>query len=108
MERVNSLWSPPLLAFLDSLTDWLGDHKWVVWAGLGLSVAMFAATLFLIPWVVVRIPSDYLTHNRPPELPWAKSHPALRILLVIGKNLLGVFLILLGILLSLPGVPGPG
>jgi hypothetical protein len=107
MERVNSLW-PPLLALLDSLTAWLGDHKWVVWAGMGLSAVLFLATIFLVPWIVVRIPADYLTHNRPPELPWARAHPALRILLVIGKNLLGVFLILLGIVLSLPGIPGPG
>ena len=27
---------------------------------------------------------------------------------VIGKNLLGVFLVVLGLLLSLPGVPGQG
>jgi hypothetical protein len=34
--------------------------------------------------------------------------PVVRVLAIIGKNLLGVVLVVLGILLSLPGVPGQG
>ena len=36
------------------------------------------------------------------------GRPALTAAKVIGKNLLGVVLVLLGIVLSLPGVPGQG
>jgi UPF0716 family protein affecting phage T7 exclusion len=35
-------------------------------------------------------------------------HPAIRAAGIIGKNILGVLLVVVGILLSIPGVPGQG
>lgn len=55
--------------------------------------------------VLVLLPADHFQPGRPRRLP---GHPALRLLLVIGKNLLGGVLVTFGILLSIPGVPGPG
>jgi hypothetical protein len=69
-----------------------------VTAALGLAVASF--------WLVT-LPATYFQdgHRRDwgPDLP-----PALRFLLRILKNLCGAFLIAVGLLLTLPGVPGPG
>ena len=39
---------------------------------------------------------------------WADKPPIVRFLGIAGKNLLGVALVVVGILLSLPGVPGQG
>ena len=56
---------------------------------------------------MVKIPATYFsthyTADFMPGKPWIVRWSA-----VILKNLLGVFLILLGIVLSLPGVPGQG
>jgi hypothetical protein len=109
MERANlMLRSQPGLPFglIDSVTNWLSEHKWITGAGVALSAVLLLASLVLIPWVVVRIPADYLAHNRPPQMPWAKAHPALRTVLVVVKNALGAFLAILGILLLV--LPGPG
>jgi len=72
------------------------------WLGIG-SVVMFLAGLVLVPLVVIRMPADYFLRlnpgsKRPPR------HPALRVLFVVAKNILGAFLVLGGLLqLALPG-----
>ena len=77
-------------------------------AGVGTVLVVFVmtciASLALVTFFVVRIPSDYFsTGRRPPARPgW--EHVAIAIL----KNLAGVALVLVGIVLSLPGIPGQG
>ncbi len=77
---------------------------------IALGVTVFAVSFLLsaaaIALVVCRLPVDYLRcdvgfvdHDRPR---WQ------RVLLKIGKNSLGVLLVLMGVVLSLPGVPGQG
>nr|ALS89051.1 sodium:dicarboxylate symporter family [uncultured bacterium] len=56
---------------------------------------------------MVKIPADYFKEDRPRELLPDKAR-AIRWLAVIGKNLLGIVLVALGILMSIPGVPGQG
>jgi hypothetical protein len=56
---------------------------------------------------VVRIPPNYFVGAHPPRL-WADRHPLIRWPLLIGKNLLGLLLVALGVVMSLPGVPGQG
>jgi uncharacterized membrane protein YbaN (DUF454 family) len=90
------------------LTDWLQQHPWVVWMLGGLSLAMLLATFVLVPWVIVRLPSDFFVRRQRSPTPWGKLHPGLRIALLIVKNVVGIVLILLGLVLALPLVPGPG
>jgi hypothetical protein len=66
---------------------------------LGLSLAVTAV-------VIVRIPADYFTHQRRQFMPG--RNPALRIVLRVLKNLLGVAVVAVGIVTSIPGVPGQG
>ncbi len=86
------------------------------WAGLTLNKVLLGVGLFLlslglsfaaIAIVMVKIPPNYFsTHYQRdflPDSPWLVRWGA-----VIVKNLFGVFLILLGAILSLPGVPGQG
>lgn len=93
MQRLYDLWS--------SLT----------WSGLMLGVGLFLVSLLIsflaIGIVMVKIPANYFsTHYKQdflPDSPWLVRWSA-----VILKNILGVVLIILGIILSLPGVPGQG
>ena len=82
---------------------WADAHKsWFVWLAV-ISAVMLAASALLIPWFVARLPADYFARDDHP-MAWADAHPLLRVLLTIGKNLLGLVLIALGVLmLVLPG-----
>lgn len=94
------------------MTKWLAD----LWAsmtlgnvllGAGLFVASLVISFAAIAVVMVKIPANYFsTHYKQdflPDSPWLVRWSA-----VILKNILGVILIALGIVLSLPGVPGQG
>ncbi len=87
-----------------------------IWASLTLNKVLLGAGLFLlslafsfgaIAIVMIKIPENYFsthyTQDFLPNSPWIVRWGA-----VIVKNVFGVFLILLGIVLSLPGVPGQG
>jgi len=75
--------------------------------GLGIFVVSVALSFGSIVVVLVKIPANYFsTHYRQDLLP--DSSWIVRWGAVIAKNLFGVFLILLGIVLSLPGIPGQG
>lgn len=69
-----------------------------------LSLVTFVGTLIIVPLLVVRIPSDYFSHDKRHRAPWAAHHPFVRGALLCAKNLAGYVFILAGILmLVLPG-----
>lgn len=74
---------------------------------LGLFLISLTASTLAVAIVMVKIPANYFseTHRREflPGSSWFVRWGAL-----ILKNVLGVVLVILGILLSLPGVPGQG
>ncbi|WP_437531254.1 hypothetical protein WME79_01800 [Sorangium sp. So ce726] len=75
--------------------------------GVGVCLASFIAGMALVAVVLVRLPEDYL--EREDQAPFLEGRPAwVRVMARIGKNLLGVMAVALGIVLSLPGIPGPG
>jgi len=92
--------------------EWLSDF----WASLTLGKILFGVGVFLLSLVfsflcigvvMVKIPENYFSphyqQNFLPNSSWVVRWGA-----VILKNIFGVFLILLGVVLSLPGVPGQG
>jgi hypothetical protein len=94
--------------FLSNVIEWFELHPWVVGLMTGLSLLTIVATFVIVPWAIVRIPSDYFAHNRPSQTLWERMPPGLRMAALIGKNLLGAILVLVGIVLAMPLVPGPG
>jgi len=74
---------------------------WTVAIGLGVSIlGRIAATI-----AVVRLPPYYFT--RPPKT--SGWHAGLgRKIGIVAKNLIGILLAAGGVVLLLPGVPGPG
>jgi hypothetical protein len=90
------------------LTSILPRMRWQgALLGTLLFVVSFAISLAIVSIILVRIPSDYFQEGRPHEF-WSGRDPAIRLLGIIGKNVLGVLLVALGIVMSIPGVPGQG
>jgi len=79
-------------------------HKAAMMWIAGASLLVFVATLIAVPWLIIRIPSDYFTHRRRLRTPGVRRHPVMRWAFLLGKNLLGYLLIVAGIaMLFLPG-----
>lgn len=92
----------------DFLADTLSGLTWrSVLIGIAIFIVTFSLSLGIVSLILVKIPADYFRNNHHSKF-WAGRPPAVRILALIGKNLLGVVLIVVGIILSLPGVPGQG
>ena len=94
------------------MMDWLSNF-WanLTWNEILLFVGLFLGSLvfsFLcIGIVMVKIPENYFSsHYQQDFMPGSRWF--VRWGAVILKNLFGVFLICLGVVLSLPGVPGQG
>lgn len=75
--------------------------------GAGIFVGSFLINLAIVSVILVKLPADHFKKNRKTKF-WAGPRPALNAAKVIGKNIAGVLLVGLGIVLSLPGIPGQG
>jgi hypothetical protein len=77
--------------------------------GLGvlISLVTFSVSLAVVSFILVNLPPTYFQQSHPRDF-WLERHASIRWAGVIGKNALGVVLVLLGILMSIPGVPGQG
>jgi hypothetical protein len=97
-----------MLDWLQPLLDWLQSLTWQEHLLLGgaLFLATFVISLASTVWVVLQIPADYFCSYRPPA--FVKEHPIIRWSLRILKNLAGLALLALGIIMFFPGVPGQG
>lgn len=73
---------------------------------LGVFVLTAAASLAVVAAVLVRLPPAYFREDYASRL--AAQHPVIRWAGLIAKNILGALLVVLGLLLSLPGIPGQG
>jgi hypothetical protein len=70
---------------------------------LGLTIVMTALAVAAVVWM----PPDHFSRPRGQDSA-ARRHPVARWTILVLKNLLGVAIVPLGILMALPGVPGPG
>ena len=93
---------------MDLITDAIAGLTWLsIVIGIAIFVVTFSVSIGIVSLVLVKLPANYFHKDYRKEM--LTGHPpALRILAFIGKNILGVLLILVGIILSLPGVPGQG
>lgn len=83
----------------------------ITWRSVLIGAAIFLGSFFLnlaiVSVILVKLPKDHFNKKRKTKF-WSGPHPALNAAKVIGKNILGVLLVALGVVLSLPGVPGQG
>lgn len=83
----------------------------LTWAQIVIGAALitvgFVASYVAVSIILIKIPANYF-HSDYEHHFFPDSHPMLRAVAIAGKNVLGVLLIIAGIILSFPGVPGPG
>jgi len=92
----------------DFLTDFFLGLTWQkVLLGALIFLVSFFVNLGIVSLILVKLPADHFSTHRKTKF-WAGPRPALHAAKVIGKNIAGVLLVALGIVLSLPGVPGQG
>ena len=88
------------------MITWITEHQallgWLTFA----SLATFVVSLATLPWLVARIPADYFAHRKRHGAQNRRRHPAIRLALLIGKNLLGAILLAGGLIMLF--VPGQG
>jgi len=92
--------------------DWLSEFvSSLTWSralfGVSVFLVTFAVNLAIVSFILVKLPADHFKQNHKTQF-WSGPRPAFNALFVIGKNILGILLVVLGVLLSLPGVPGQG
>jgi hypothetical protein len=93
--------------------EWLKEHVVSRLTGAGLLyglvifIATFVITSAIVALIIVKLPDDYFHPSNEREF-WVERHPVLRWAGLVLKNIAGVLLVLIGIVMSLPGVPGPG
>ena len=96
------------------MPEWLRQYvpeSWsdrdIIVGGIAITVVTFLISLIVSIFIVIRIPHDYFVGDHPPRM-WADRHALIRWPAIILKNLFGAFLVVLGLLMSVPGVPGQG
>ena len=99
---------------MDHMISWLSEifqqtarlGQYAILAAL-LFVAALAISFAVALTIFIRLPSDYFCTPRTKSAPDA-GHGIFFAIGVVLKNLLGVALILIGVILSVPGLPGQG
>jgi lysylphosphatidylglycerol synthetase-like protein (DUF2156 family) len=86
--------------------DRLLSSSWIAWGGIIYAVLLIAS-LVGVSIVIVLLPATYFQDRSDPSW-WLAQHPVTRGLLRVAKNLLGLALAAIGLVLSIPGIPGQG
>jgi hypothetical protein len=106
LSMLETSWIVPGLLF--RVTDWLGPFTWKrVIIGVLLIIVTFVVSTSVVSFVVVKLPATYFHPSHDRDL-WSDRNRAIRWTGIIIKNVGGLILVLVGIAMSLPGVPGPG
>ncbi len=93
-----------MIEFFKDLPGRIGLTGGDVWTVALVFAASFVGSIAIVTFLIVRMPADYLSPRR-------QGHAGpmwLRVTTATVKNVLGVALIAVGIVLSVPGVPGQG
>lgn len=93
---------------LNSIGELIQANETVFWWLTVTSIVAFFATLIIVPWFVIRIPSDYFSDSNIERrrMPWPNRHPLVRRILLAGRNVLGYVFIVIGTAMLV--LPGPG
>jgi len=90
---------------VDTLKALWNNDTLLLYMGL-FSLFFFLVTLIIIPWLILQIPEDYFHEDKRHSQLGSMQHPVIQAVILVSKNLLGVFFLLLGILLLV--LPGQG
>ena len=94
------------MEWLASPIDWARSHETLLWWSVAGSLAFFLLTPLAVALAIMRLPEDYFIDRRRKPLESWQHRPVLRWSLVLAKNLLGVALAAVGLLMLV--APGQG
>ncbi len=94
------------MQYLKNMVDWLEAHAALSTAIVVGSVVFAVGSLWAVHRFLITIPPDYFQQEHKPLELWTDSHPVLRWCVIIGKNVLGGVLIVIGIVMLF--TPGQG
>jgi len=93
---------------IERLQQYWASVTWLqIIAVIGVIAVTFVVSYVAVSIVLVKLPANYFHSDYEHHL-MPNGNRVLRSIVIGLKNVLGVVLILTGIVLSLPGVPGPG
>lgn len=75
--------------------------------GVLIFIVSSVGGLAVVAVIVVKLPADYFSPSRKREF-LAGKPPLVRITCLILKNLAGFLVVMVGVVLTTPGIPGPG
>ena len=96
------------MQWLEDIEDWVKSlsTNQVIVLGVSIFLISFFASIAAVSWFILRLPTDYFRNDKAAQ---GTSRGGVQgWCLLILKNLFGLFLICLGVILSLPGIPGQG
>ena len=95
---------------IEWLKQYVPSFDWS-WQQIALGVVLFVVTFVLsigaVTYVLVKLPPTYFQASHSRDF-WTDRHRAVRWSGMLLKNLFGLVLLLLGIIMAFPGVPGQG
>jgi hypothetical protein len=92
----------------DWLMQFVPDMTWRnIVLGVVFFVVTFVASSALVSFVLVRLPATFFHPSHDRDI-LVDRHHVIRWVGIIIKNLIGLLLLLTGVVMAVPGVPGPG
>jgi archaellum biogenesis protein FlaJ (TadC family) len=93
---------------LERLSAYWHSLSWTsVIVGSAVIVAGFVLSYVIVSIILIKMPENYFRSDYEHHF-LSDRHPVLRTAALVLKNIAGVLVIITGIILSFPGVPGPG
>jgi hypothetical protein len=92
----------------DWLMQFVPDMTWRnIVIGVIFFVVTFVASSALVSFVLVRLPATFFHPSHDRDI-LVDRHHVIRWIDIIIKNVIGLILVLAGVVMAVPGVPGPG
>ena len=94
----------PIMAIIELTINWLLQYQIeLLWLGL-VSIITFLSGLFVMPWVILRLPEDYFLRTEGDAR--VSNRSVAKIFIFVVKNVTGSLLVCIGFLMLF--LPGPG
>lgn len=100
--KILKTWWIELSGLISGFLDWSKEHWKLL---LIVSVSSFVLSIIVCTVLITYLPSNYFKDNYQRK---RVKNPILRFFVSFFKNIVGFIIIILGALMSVPGVPGQG
>lgn len=91
---------------MSPVLDWVAAHDWLLATAAVVSLVTFVGTLITVPILIARMRPDYFVRTEHAPQGFLARHPVVRFLGRLSKNILGLVLLVMGIIMLF--MPGQG